>query len=485
MIVEGSYPYIVGGVAHWVQHIISSLSDLDFVLWLILPQEYKKRKYRYKIPPNVLQIEEIFLNQTTPYDNQKYSHASSSVRKQAWKDLETFSNYMKFKNYKMFDAVAEHLLPDSRGEKDLDFMDLLRGRGAFEMFRRQYHDEGAAVSFMDYFWFWRSTQTTLYRLFDAPIPEADLYHTVSTGYAGYMGTLAKLKYKKPFLLTEHGIYANEREDEIMAAKSIREGLKPLWVRFFHNLCNITYEYVDTMVTLFEGNKLLAVKGHADPGKIEIVPNGIDTERFTKIKKEPADVVRVGIVARVVPIKDVLTFIEAAAIALKEVPDLKFYVIGPTDENKEYFVKCVRRVKELGLQRALIFTGKVNMMEWYGKIDIMVLTSEREAQPLTILEAWCVEIPCVSTAVGSCPDLLEGIGFITRVKAPGETAAAIVKLARDEDLRKELGRKSRERAINHFDIRMVLDKYQTLYTNMHEEGLQRGRNRLRVAEAVRG
>ena len=477
MIVEGSYPYIVGGVASWVHQIIESLKEFNFVLWLILPQEYKKRKFKYPIPNNVLHIEEIFLNQSTINEAKKYSKASSKEKRKAWEDVETYFNYMDFKNYKMFDVVAAHLLPKANKEKTLDLMDLLKSRGSFNQFNSRYHKDGGNVSFMDYFWFWRSTQTTLYKLYDSTIPYADLYHTVSTGYAGYMGALAHIKYNKPFLLTEHGIYANEREDEILASKNIKPELKPLWIKFFNNLCNITYEYTDKLVTLFEGNRLLAVKGHADPGKIEIIPNGIDTKKFTSIKKEPSDIIRIGIVARVVPIKDILTFIEAAAIAKQKLPDLKFYIIGPTDENKNYFLKCMMKVKDLDMSNDIIFTGKVNMMDYYGKIDIMVLTSVREAQPLTLLEAMCVEVPCISSSVGSCPDLLEGVGLITKAKAPGETADAIVKLAEDHALRKALGKKSKDKVLKMYDIRLVIDKYRQTYMEMHREGTTIGRNRV--------
>ena len=51
-----------------------------------------------------------------------------------------------------------------------------------------------------------------------PPPEADVYHSISTGYGGILATLGSLTYDKPLFLTEHGIYTREREEELLRAK---------------------------------------------------------------------------------------------------------------------------------------------------------------------------------------------------------------------------------------------------------------------------
>ena len=78
-----------------------------------------------------------------------------------------------------------------------DFLDLVRGVA---------ETTGRNVPFKDLFWTLRSMLLPALELLRCPVPEADVYHTVATGYAGLLG--AKFSYftRKPFLVTEHGIY---------------------------------------------------------------------------------------------------------------------------------------------------------------------------------------------------------------------------------------------------------------------------------------
>ena len=57
-----------------------------------------------------------------------------------------------------------------------------------------------------------------FKYLSCPPPEADVYHSISTGYGGILATLGSLTYDKPLFLTEHGIYTREREEELLRAK---------------------------------------------------------------------------------------------------------------------------------------------------------------------------------------------------------------------------------------------------------------------------
>ena len=67
-------------------------------------------------------------------------------------------------------------------------------------------------------WNLRGIYFPLMYILSGEIPQADLYHAVSTGYAGIMGSCASYVGKKPFLLTEHGIYTREREEDIIRSQ---------------------------------------------------------------------------------------------------------------------------------------------------------------------------------------------------------------------------------------------------------------------------
>src|SRR5690606_7123014 len=114
------------------------------------------------------------------------------------------------------------------------------------------------------------------------IPEADLYHSVSTGYAGVVGALAKRLYNKPFLLTEHGIYSREREEEIIKADWVKGYFKDMWIQYFYRLSACAYQNADWITTLFGRNKEIEIELGCDQEKIEIIPNGVDIAKYKDI-----------------------------------------------------------------------------------------------------------------------------------------------------------------------------------------------------------
>ena len=76
--------------------------------------------------------------------------------------------------------------------------------------RRLYESRASHISFLDYFWTWRFTHLPMFRLLHAAVPEAAVYHTVSTGWAGFTAAVQRARRHRPMLLTEHGIYSRER-----------------------------------------------------------------------------------------------------------------------------------------------------------------------------------------------------------------------------------------------------------------------------------
>jgi len=123
------------------------------------------------------------------------------------------------------------------------------------------------------------------------------------------------------------------------------------------------------------------------------------------------------------------------------------------------------VKEYEIEENVIFTGRADMKEFYKKLDIVMLTSVREAQPLTLLEAMGVQIPCIATDVGSCQELLEGVGFIKPSKDYKGLADAVLVLVQNKSLRENLGKKGQEKVRKFFDIKDMINNYRDLYISM--------------------
>lgn len=481
MVVEGAYPYITGGVSAWCHQLIEEIKDVDFTLLVILPASYRGKDYKYKLPPNVLDVKEIWLDNN--YFPEKYC-LNKKEKQEFFNEIQNFHLSMKMKNYGFFQIILK-LLFENQDNINLDF--LTKSREAIETLFNIYSETGNESGFMHYFWTWKSTHLPLLRILNFPLPAADMYHAVSTGFAGVISAVAKLKLGIPFVLTEHGIYAMEREDELSKSVLINDNQKQLWINFYHSLCRISYSFADKIITLYRGNLFIEVANNANIDRTEIIPNGVDIELYSSLQKiDNGDKIIVGIVARVVPIKDVKTFIRAAGIVSNEVPEAEFHIIGPTDEDEEYYEECVNMVNELNMQDKIIFTGRVQMTDYYPKVDVLVLTSEREAQPLVLLEGMCVGMPAIASDVGCCREMLEDTGFITEPGNHNETAEAIIRLCRNKQLREELTAKGKEMVKLKYNVADVIQSYRQIYHKFSEQTrtlqmVKHGRDRFSAAK----
>ena len=92
------------------------------------------------------------------------------------------------------------------------------------------------------------------------LPKADLYHCVATGYSGVLGSMAKLLHpESALLISEHGIYTREREEEIIKASWIRGLYKNLWIEQFAKMSLFAYQTADKVTSLFEHARTLQIE----------------------------------------------------------------------------------------------------------------------------------------------------------------------------------------------------------------------------------
>ncbi|MFN3432089.1 MAG: GT4 family glycosyltransferase PelF, partial [Candidatus Sericytochromatia bacterium] len=145
--------------------------------------------------------------------------------------------------------------------------------------------------------------------------------------------------------------------------------------------------------------------------------------------------------------------------------------------------CLELVAQLKLESVVTFTGKVNVKEWLARLDLNVLTSVSESQPLVILEAAAAGVPSVASDVGACRELLEGrtsedaalgpSGLITPVVSPDATAEAIVALARDPDRHAAMAAAGIERVTRFYHQDAVLRYYRRLYAHLAAPAVLKG------------
>lgn len=483
LILEGTYPFVSGGVSTWIHQLISAMPDVRFSIMSISPYPNPYREYKYKIPANVFDIQDVYLHDAK-------SMGKRSDRKRRAAAIETLESVLERLLDQDWDAFSE-ALPALRDERTcLSLADAFETEEAWDLLTRLYDRYAGGVSFLDYFWTMRSIFLPLANTMRCPVPPARLYHVVSTGYAGLIASIAKQTQDAGMLLTEHGVYTHERLLEISQATwiytpqkerfRVQQELsyfKRVWLGFFDTLGRLTYHNADKIITLFEGNKIKQVAAGADPAKISIIPNGIDVEHYRSIALKPRSARKktVGFIGRIVSIKDVKTFLHAAKLVLKSLPETEFALLGPTDEEPDYYQECRELSRSIGVERACRFLGKVDLTEWYGKLDLVVLTSLSEAQPYVILEANAVGIPAVASDVGACRELLEGAspddrmlgasGLLTGVSNAADTARAIVRLLTDSELWNAHSDAGRARTVQNYDQNDLISKYLNLYEQM--------------------
>ena len=201
----------------------------------------------------------------------------------------------------------------------------------------------------------------------------------------------------------------------------------------------------------------------------MIANGIDLDRFTSISlKPPGGRQIITFIGRVVRIKDVETFIRAMDIVFKSDPNVAAWIVGPDDEEPDYARQCYKLVSSLGIGERLEFLGMRDVVQILGQVDMVVLTSLSEGQPLTLLEAGAAGLPCVASDVGSCRDILLGGdapasgGYVTALMSPQDTATAILKLLADPADARAKGAALRARVCESYSLDLMREAYAGLY-----------------------
>jgi len=123
------------------------------------------------------------------------------------------------------------------------------------------------------------------------------------------------------------------------------------------------------------------------------------------------------------------------------------------------------VSNSGLEHSTIFTGeRKDVPEILAASDIFVLSSHKEGLPYTIIEAMIAGLPVVATRVGGIPELVEDnvTGFLVPPGGPKTLAKALQNLLDNSDLRHEMGRAGREKALREFNLDDMLRKTRQVY-----------------------
>lgn len=468
IVAEGCYPYVVGGVSSWIHSMIETFSDYNFTVLAIVANRSMRGKFVYELPENVSEVHELYLED---YDwrPQNFFRKRKSLKLNA-------QEYDALRSLFVNHNVQWETLFRLFSEKDFSLNDLLMGEDFLNAVSECYRLRYPELVFSDFLWTMRSIYLPLFLTLKMDLPEADVYHCVATGYAGVLGSMAKRRYGCKLLISEHGIYTREREEELIRAKWVDGVYKNIWIEQFRKMSLLAYQDANLVTSLYEHARELQIELGCPEEKLLVTPNGIDMKRFENIaqhqKKEP-DLVHIGAVLRVTPIKDVKTMIRAFSYAKEKKPNLKLWIMGPTDEDEEYARECFELVELLGVSD-VVFTGRVNVTEYLGEMDMTILTSISEGQPLTILESYAARKPVIATDVGNCRGLIYGegddfgeAGILTHIMNVEEIADAMVDLAVHTKKRKQMGENGYKRVISKYKIEDMKRTYGKIYWDFED------------------
>jgi glycosyltransferase involved in cell wall biosynthesis len=284
------------------------------------------------------------------------------------------------------------------------------------------------------------------------LPRASVYHALSTGAAGAFAAKAAAERGSRFVLSEHGLAWLEARLGIVACKphgAVRTS------ELVDAEAREAYARAHAVTAVCEWNARL--QRRASGRAVRLVENAVPLVENAAREIGPP---LVGFVGRVAPVKDVATFVRACRLVADELADVRFVVVGPLDHAPAYVARCRELAAGLGLE--IEFAGETDPAPWYARMDVLVLTSRSEAQPLVALEAMAAGVPVVASDVGGCRELLAGAGLVTSPGQPVATAAAVLRLLGDDALRARLAAAARTRIETRHDPRRMLRAFHELY-----------------------
>ena len=469
LVLEGCYPYINGGVSTWMHQYITEMPEHEFVLWVIAAKAEDKDKFVYQLPSNVVEIHQVFLDDALRLKGTGVvDHAFTPAEIQALEELISSGSPDWDLLFSMYQVQR------------INPMSYLKSETFLRTFEESLEKNYPYIAYADAFHSTRSRLLPVLYLLGTEVPKADCYHAICTGYGGLLASLGSYLYKKPLVLTEHGIYTREREEEIIGAKWLGKAFKQQWIRFFYMLSVLVYSRACRVTSLYRGAMQMQIDMGAAAEKCSVIANGISYERFCDIPRKAEDgMVDIGAVVRFAPIKDIKTMIYAFYELSTRMENVRLHILGGVDDQ-EYADECLALIEQLHLQDKVLVPGLVNVVEYFQKLDFTILTSLSEGQPLSVLESFAAGLPVVTTDVGSCSELILGIppdtfgraGYFVPPMQREKLADAMEILASSREVRLNMGKIGQMRASAYFRYNTMLTKYRDLYKEVEEIGRDR-------------
>ena len=242
----------------------------------------------------------------------------------------------------------------------------------------------------------------------------------------------------------------------------RRAVNPILSRFDGTAIAVSHDLRDYMIDAwFARERVGVIHNGIDPGPL---PSPADRARARQALGVDDGRLVVATVARLDPVKDLLSLLDAFAIVRRHVPDALLAIVGDGPER----AALERRAAQPDLAGAVRLTGfRSDVRALLPGADVYVSSSISEGVSITILEAMAAGVPVVATAVGGTPEVLalETGGRLVPVRSPQRLARAVMALAADPLRRAAIGAEGRRRVETAFTLDRMVGEYARIYREL--------------------
>lgn len=306
----------------------------------------------------------------------------------------------------------------------------------------------------------------------------DIVHT-HAAKAGAIGRLAAHHCKVPVIIhTFHGHVFHSYFRNQLKTK--------IFIALERMLAGISSKII--AVSNKQKEELASTYRICQENKIEVVPLGFDLSRFQADQKEKRlsfrkkynldeNEIAIGIIGRIVPIKNHSLFLKAfKQLRTSTKKKLRAFIVGDGEDRskieslaQELDISYTTATdNEVAKKKPLTFTSWIKEVDWViAGLDIITLTSKNEGTPVSLIEAQAANKPIVTTKVGGIEDII--IPNVTALLSENDSVDSfsnnILKLVEDVSLRQQMSQNGWNHVKDNFDYLQLVRKTKELYDNL--------------------
>ena len=233
-----------------------------------------------------------------------------------------------------------------------------------------------------------------------------------------------------------------------------------------------YSQVDCFLAISHAVRDRLVADGIPSRKVEIVHEGVDVERAAAVPSGnvhaalflPTRAPVVGNVGALVAQKNQHMLIDAAALVVRDVPDARFVILG----EGELRSTLEDQIRQKHLERHVFLAGfRADVLELMKDFDVFALSSMQEGMCTSLVDAMAAAKPTVATSVGGVPEVVADgeTGFLVAAKDHHALADRIVRLLKDEALRRRMGEAGLARARRLFTVERMVEATAAVYRDL--------------------